>query len=452
MQVRSLTRNCVSRSVYKYVPCCITEALWLYNGTHVRTASSMSSVFRTAFDRAEPSCRQAALLPRWYDISVPTTTHSQWSITAESFPLNSTTSGSASNIATSAECTNIAALLHAVKMGWRKNGAKGSAFHPRGCSIPYFSAARACSALSLFSSVVLIGDSMIRHVLQALTLLLTEDMEFGAMPLPPARPHPLLSAWTRARRAEVLKWCACDSQFSEHDLCREWYRESFNLTNAFLRERDGARARVKADAALNETYPALYTFSSRTKHSLSLPDVCKEAQRLVLVDAARIASLRVMREDEWRRLLCTNLVDERLSPAILMQTGPHHIGRNHSGQSDPDHVIHANLDPVLRTIMRVAHNCSHGARPAQLLWTGLTAQVATMDAKYDGQAKGRATALNEDVGRHVQRRWGAYVIDFYNLTDGAAASDGYHLLTEGNVAKANVLLHSLELLGSTMRR
>ena len=82
-----------------------------------------------------------------------------------------------------------------------------TSFLPNTCSFKWYSSEEICQILSRFSQVRLLGDSFLRHVGQALFMLLRDDYKYGGLPLLLGNPR-------------VYDSCRCDGQFSEHALCR----------------------------------------------------------------------------------------------------------------------------------------------------------------------------------------------------------------------------------------
>lgn len=149
-------------------------------------------------------------------------------------------------------------------------------------------------------------------------------------------------------------------------------------------------------------------------------------------------------------MLCVG--EEGLPAALLLQTGPQSAGLSHFHS---EAAFHRSVSPVLALANLVARSCK---RTLHIFWTGLTSQVKAMDVKYPDQAGESARRFNDEIwsriANNVAQNWsmvgsvnqGVRRLDFYNLTDDALTYDGYHQLTDSNLAKANVLLSALELL------
>jgi hypothetical protein len=118
------------------------------------------------------------------------------------------------------ECSSVQDVLNAVKFGvrrwenqveaknlsWAVKEQFPSTFVPHGCDIPALSQGRMCSIMSRFSHVILIGDSLSRHLQGGMHVALKNEVVSGAM----ITSDP---AWKEK--------CRCDGQFSEHVECRK---------------------------------------------------------------------------------------------------------------------------------------------------------------------------------------------------------------------------------------
>lgn len=76
-------------------------------------------------------------------------------------------------------CSDRGALLSAISSGGRI-GFDGP-YIPRGCDMRWFSTNEICEILARFDKVLLIGDSMLRHVMGAINVMIREDLGYGAV-------------------------------------------------------------------------------------------------------------------------------------------------------------------------------------------------------------------------------------------------------------------------------
>ena len=94
-----------------------------------------------------------------------------------------------------------------------------SDFVPHGCQVGWLSARESCELMGEWSGLYLVGDSLSRHMAQAVLMLLTQDLQWGGLP----RGEPM---------GALFQWCQCDGQFASAALCRDWD------INRFMRHHD----------------------------------------------------------------------------------------------------------------------------------------------------------------------------------------------------------------------
>jgi hypothetical protein len=70
-------------------------------------------------------------------------------------------------------------MLTAISGGGRIG--KEAPFMPRGCDMRWFSTEEICEIFGRFEKVIVIGDSMMRHVVGAMNVLLRKDLGYGAV-------------------------------------------------------------------------------------------------------------------------------------------------------------------------------------------------------------------------------------------------------------------------------
>lgn len=74
-------------------------------------------------------------------------------------------------------CSSRKELLAAVSGGGRVGF--DAPFVPRGCDMRWFATDEICDILSRFERVVVVGDSMMRHIIGAMNVLLRKDLGYG---------------------------------------------------------------------------------------------------------------------------------------------------------------------------------------------------------------------------------------------------------------------------------
>ncbi|KAH8662112.1 hypothetical protein BX600DRAFT_512985 [Xylariales sp. PMI_506] len=76
-------------------------------------------------------------------------------------------------------CMNRSSMLNAMSSGGRIG--RDSPYTARGCDMIWYDTTEVCEILGRFSQVMLVGDSMLRHVIGALNILVREDLGYGAV-------------------------------------------------------------------------------------------------------------------------------------------------------------------------------------------------------------------------------------------------------------------------------
>ncbi|CAG8957275.1 hypothetical protein HYFRA_00010698 [Hymenoscyphus fraxineus] len=95
-------------------------------------------------------------------------------------------------------CADRQAMLTAMASGGRIGN--GAPYMPRDCDMRWFTTEEVCEILGRFERVVLVGDSMLRHVVGSLNVLLRRDLGYGAV-----------TDWNFS--AMERKQCFCNEQF-----------------------------------------------------------------------------------------------------------------------------------------------------------------------------------------------------------------------------------------------
>ncbi|KAI1090073.1 hypothetical protein F5B19DRAFT_484822 [Rostrohypoxylon terebratum] len=99
-------------------------------------------------------------------------------------------------------CPDKDSMLTAMSSGGRAG--KDAPYVPRGCDMRWFTTFEACEILGRYSQVILVGDSMLRHVMGALNIFIREDLGYGAV-----------TYWNLD--AEEKRKCFCNNQFDVRD-------------------------------------------------------------------------------------------------------------------------------------------------------------------------------------------------------------------------------------------
>ena len=66
-------------------------------------------------------------------------------------------------------------------MSWGGRIGHDAPYMPRGCDFRWFTTEEICEILSRFQKVIIIGDSMMRHVVGSINVLIRRDLGYGAV-------------------------------------------------------------------------------------------------------------------------------------------------------------------------------------------------------------------------------------------------------------------------------
>ena len=259
-----------------------------------------------------------------------------------------------------------------------------SAFVPFGCQPRWYSGATACPVLNKYAHVIFVGDSLMRHLSQALMILLTEDLQYGAIP-------------RLSRQPGLFDSCRCDGQFSEHSLCR-----AFEDANMFWQPDPRSYGLCTHAAAFDFTFHFV---------QLHVWDMVVEER------------------------LCS--ADHRPRLAVLQSAT--HMG------ADATAVYSHVIEPWLDRLYNITARCPHPIQ-WQMIWMAAPAQSRSLDIRYPNQSGEKMAAFNSLIAAKLLQRPNVTILEIWNHSLNAATSDGFHYLTDVNIHKASILLHLLDLL------
>ncbi|KAK6580467.1 hypothetical protein PZA11_006703 [Diplocarpon coronariae] len=95
-------------------------------------------------------------------------------------------------------CADQATMLAAMSSGGRIG--QDAPYMPRGCDMRWFTTDEICEILGRLDKVVLVGDSMLRHIIGSLNILIRKDLGYGAV-----------TDWNFS--LQERKECFCNEQF-----------------------------------------------------------------------------------------------------------------------------------------------------------------------------------------------------------------------------------------------
>lgn len=99
-------------------------------------------------------------------------------------------------------CPDRSSLLTAMSSGGRIG--HDAPYMPRTCDMRWFTTEEICEILSRFEKVIIVGDSMMRHVIGSINVLIRKDLGYGAVTDWNFSPEErYVSLWRRGTRTVV---------------------------------------------------------------------------------------------------------------------------------------------------------------------------------------------------------------------------------------------------------
>jgi hypothetical protein len=312
-------------------------------------------------------------------------------------------------------CSNMTDLTQALRDGtrtWIKPEAQDkpalereleqSYFVPNGCDIGPMSRGRICGILNQYSHVLLIGNSMIRHLRQAMLMAIRKDFVLGGQ---------LSDRTSGPPNFNPYRSCRCDGQFSEHSVCRQ----------------------------LNQLF---WKMTPRQLHICSfLEDGDVPLFQLVTPEDPFSPLRGADRTFVWDDIHCEDPqykgIFLLLSPLLHWQ-----FVNNLTLQNVDEYFLPYMNHPVIQ-------NCSKAGK-LKVVWMSFHAQSRQLDAKYPVQSRESTAAANQEIKQLlVERGYGHVpILDMMKLTTDAQTSDGYHFLSDVNLHKAYSVLAAADLLAA----
>ncbi|CAB9517128.1 expressed unknown protein [Seminavis robusta] len=321
-------------------------------------------------------------------------------------------------------CSSVDELLQAIQLGhrtfddehddmlyyydnatldtWIKREKTASTFVPYGCDIPVLSSEEICEILNMFNSIIVIGDSLVRHVQAGLLVGLTNNFVSGS----------LLGSDSQ----DALENCRCDGLLSEHILCRTHLGSNFSELQPF---QACPNLRTSDRVARRSIFQERFTWISN-HHTLATH-----------MDSAWF-------DHCWE-------VDQNGDPVPFLSDGKQNKGMLLLFEGG----LHHHLDPqsFIKQILAQFFNEQHvrlcsEAHKLYVIWQRIGSQSPLYDSLFPFQAQDRAKYFNDEVDEWIYHVSNHTIIqmDTVNMTRGAQKSDGAHFLLNVNFFKAQYLL------------
>ncbi|KAL7530710.1 hypothetical protein ACHAXR_009119 [Thalassiosira sp. AJA248-18] len=300
-------------------------------------------------------------------------------------------------------CRSIDDYLSAIKLGtrsWPDSQAetKPSAFVPFGCYVPTLPppAAKTCDLLNQYNHVIFHGDSLSRHLRQAIYMSMSGN---------------LIKSVHVSKASQEL--CMCDGQFSENRICRQ--HESYFDESIQPREAPGEDVQLcpSASFSLGKRAAAPWLLKRGYGKLESGVDIDWD-----LVDCA---------DNDYRGIL------------LVLQGGLHF-------KVNSTETFASFVKPIITHPKYQECLCLGKVR---LLWLAMNAQSSELNKHYPHQSRENALIFNEDMKESFASvglipGQDVFILDWWNLTADAQSSDGVHYLSDVNLAKAAQILYLVE--------
>lgn len=296
-------------------------------------------------------------------------------------------------------CRTSTELLLAVQKGHREwddaqrqgDDSQPSFFVPAFCDIPPMTFHRACDILQQFSSVILIGDSLLRHLLEALYSVLRNDLILGG----------IITTYSPT----TFDTCRCDGQYSEFKGCRQ--------NDGFFDHLTHPRQQLGICSHTTNNFQIYY------RQLTGAPESSRAEDFVILPELYRDCSTK--------------------RPVLLyMNAATHH----HMNASI---VMEYFLERILGNNTDFLSKCQNDS--LVIVYEGAGSQSRSLDEKYPHQSREHARLFNQDIFQRIKSRFpAALVVDYGNMTKDSQSSDGLHYLMDVNLQKSFVLLNLVELI------
>ncbi|KNC84352.1 hypothetical protein SARC_03432 [Sphaeroforma arctica JP610] len=296
------------------------------------------------------------------------------------------------------QCGNLEELTSAIKNGERVwlndslqdapdmvKAVESSYFKPANCDIPYIQErSDICGILAKYSSVALLGDSLTRHLTQALMIQMTDDYVAGG---------------TVVKTSAAQLHCKCDGLFSENAMCRG--RNAIDLYDLFH-------------------------------------EVCSDVQPLSRFDfmgASADGHPRRRVKAHADRIVCP---DDDTRPVLIQLQGGLHV------KSSAKRTISEIIQPLLENPK--FKKCQEKGK-VRLIWHAGSAQSRVLDKKYPHQSRENYLEFNKKIDEYLtENQVNVTILDWWKLSENAQMSDGVHYLQDVNVMKSNHFLTVASML------
>jgi len=259
------------------------------------------------------------------------------------------------------------------------------------CQVSWYSSTQICHVIHQYSLVWWYGDSLTRHMMQGLLLLLKGDWRIGG--------HPLL------QNIKIYEQCACDGQFSENLLCRESMKFD------------------SSDSLVLDTKFVIKDFMEWGLCSNYIP-LDNQYTKFVWM------------QNNYHQISEEGCPINNNKPIFIFMQYALHCSLN------VDQCIPI-IDDLMIDYARRFYDCYHQIR---FIYAGGTASSEAIVRNYPNQEDSFVINFNEEMKNWFHENYPfVLVLDFFNLTweSRNRSSDGVHHLSDVNFIKVTAVLNAM---------
>ncbi|KAI1337093.1 hypothetical protein F5Y15DRAFT_160947 [Xylariaceae sp. FL0016] len=291
-------------------------------------------------------------------------------------------------------CPDRSSLLTAMSSGGRIG--KDAPYMPRDCDMQWFITAQVCEILGHYSQVILVGDSMMRHVLGAMNIFIREDLGYG-----------VVDDWNFDEEERTN--CFCNNQFD----VKSCFGQGINCTGDVLINDSNSLVCPKiipgwqTDVRIEQMNKQPIAHDELTCLIRAINTTPRRRQAFVLGHGLW-SDLDVQKSVRW-----LDLVKDTIDSMT-------HMWMNHKGNGDTSNL------PVLF----VTPNAAGEEKPDEYILTQENEALVRFEHKMADQA---AERYMDHLGT-------------WNMSIQASFYDGVHMDMRGNLLKAMMILNWLNVL------
>lgn len=331
-----------------------------------------------------------------------------------------------------------------------------SFFTPFQCNFRWLSAEQICHVFSAFAAVQMEGDSLVRHTIEGLLMLLTSDLQYGG--------------FARGQTpAHLFHLCKCDGAFSELETCRP--PNTFGFGTAMLpaspssgQQHPGVGAQDPVVQSVEGGWepspirgycnrepslvfdPSLHLRWDQNGMNTNIDQLCTNPN---LQHPDPLAAAKAAAEEAGMPLppVPTAGVPPPAVPAMDTRPIFAYLSSGTHDRTVADATLQR-LDAQLQALKRLKEACAASKRKVIVLFGGQGHVTRAVAAKYPHQDDAGFRAFDARMQQLLTERFPELEVDYMHwgaLSRGAPSSDGFHFLTDANLVRAQYLANYLAM-------